>query len=93
MVYPGHFNGGSDSAYLKATTKIGKTFLYMLYNYTWQDHSRTAYDGQEINFVVKQPINEHLSVAVKCGAAYRDGRRNGEDTTATDSRLFMTYEF
>lgn len=93
MVYPGHFNGGSDSVYLKATTKIGKTGLYMLYNYTWQDHSRTAYDGQEINVVIKQPVGEHLSVAVKCGAGYRDGKRGGDDTAATDARLFLTYDF
>ncbi len=93
MVYPGHFNGGSESAYLKATTKIGKTSLYMLYNYTWQDHSRTAYDGQEINFVVKQPIGDNLSIAVKCGAGYRESSSGKADTAATDARLFVTYNF
>lgn len=93
MIYPGHFNGGSDSAYLKATTKIGKTSLYMLYNYTWQDHSRTAYDGQEINFVVKQPITDSLSVSVKAGAGYRDSKNATDDTVATDARLFVTYNF
>lgn len=93
MVYSGHFNGGSDSAYLKATTKIGKTSLYMLYNYTWQDHSRTAYDGQELNFVVKQPITDSLSVSVKAGAGYRDSKSAADDTVATDARLFVTYNF
>lgn len=93
MVYSSHFNGGSESAYLKATTKIGKTSLYMLYNCTWQDHSRTAYDGQELNFVVKQPITDSLSVSVKAGAGYRDSKSAADDTVATDARLFVTYNF
>lgn len=93
LIYSGPFNGGSDSAYLKATTKIGQTALYMLYSYTWQDHSKYAYDGQEINFVVKQPINDNLAVAVKVGAGYRDGTSGTENTTATDARLFVTYNF
>jgi hypothetical protein len=94
LIYSGPFNGGSDSAYLKATTKIGKTALYMLYSYTWQDHSNSsrAFDGQEVNFVVKQPINDNLSVAVKLGAGYQDW--DGiENRTATDARLFVTYNF
>ena len=93
LIYSGPFNGGSDSAYLKATTKIGKTALYMLYSYTWQEHRRYAYDGQEINFVVKQPINDNLSIAVKVGAGYRDGTAGTDNTTATDARLFVTYDF
>ncbi len=93
LIYSGPFNGGSDSAYLKATTKIGKTFLYMLYSYTWQEHSRYAFDGQELNFVVKQPINDHLSVAVKLGAGYQDWTNGTDNRTATDARLFVTYDF
>lgn len=94
LIYSGPFNGGSDSFYLKATTKIGKTFLYMLYAYTWQDHgsSARAFDGQEINVVVKQPIGEHLSVTVKLGAGWQDWD-NTADRTATDARLFVTYNF
>ena len=91
LIYSGPFNGGSDSAYLKATTTIGKTSLYMLYVYTWQDHSRYAYDGQEINFVVKQPITDNLSVAVKLGAGYQDWTAGKDNTVATDARLFVTY--
>jgi len=93
LIYSGPFNGGSDSAYLKATTKIGKTSLYMLYDYTWQEHSRYAYDGQELNFVVKQPINDNLSVAVKLGAGYQNRTDGKSNTTATDARLFVTYNF
>ena len=93
LIYGGHFNGGSDTAYFKATAKAGKNSLYMLYNYTWQDHGRTPFDGQEINFIISRPFGEHLSVAVKCGAGYRDGKRGTEDTVATDSRLFITYKF
>ncbi|MFA6173999.1 MAG: OprD family outer membrane porin [Kiritimatiellales bacterium] len=93
MIYSGQFNGGSDTAYLKAGAKIGKTGLYALYNYTWQDHSRTAYDGQELNFVVKQPITDNLSVSLKVGAGYRDSKSAADDTFATDTRLFVTYNF
>lgn len=93
LIYSGPFNGGSDSVYLKAVTKIGKTFLYMLYDYTWQDHSRNPYDGQEINFVVKQPINDRLSVTVKFGAGYQDRKDATDNRTATDTRLFVTYNF
>ncbi|MGE4489863.1 MAG: OprD family outer membrane porin [Kiritimatiellales bacterium] len=92
MVYAGHFNGGADSAYLKATTKVGKTFLYMLYNYTWQNDS-TMNEGQEINFVVKQPLFDNFSATFKYGAGYRDGSNGADDTVATDARLFLTYNF
>lgn len=92
LIYSAPFNGGSDSAYLKASTKVGKTFLYMLYCYTWQDHSRYAFDGQEINFVVKQPITDNLSVTVKLGAGYQDWDNTG-NRTAADARLFVTYNF
>jgi len=92
MIYSGIFNGGADTAYLKAVTKINKTVLYLLYNYTW--HDKTPYDGQELNIVVKQPVCDNLSVALKVGAGYRDGKNAATgDTTATDARLFVTYNF
>ena len=91
MIYSGQFNGGADTAYLKAVTKLGKTTLYGLYNYTWQ--SNGLFDkGQELNLVVKQQILDNLSVAVKGGIGYRD-MKNGGNTTATDARLFLTYTF
>jgi hypothetical protein len=93
MIYSGIFDGNSDTVYLKATAKVGKTSLYMLYDYTWHDHNTTAYDGQEINFVAKRPFGEHLSAAVKCGAGYREGAGGASDTLATDTRLFLTYTF
>lgn len=93
MIYSGQFNGESDTAYLKASTKIGKTGLYALYNYTWQEHSKNAYDGQELNIVIKQPINDRLSVSLKVGAGYRDRTDAKDDTFATDTRLFVTYNF
>ncbi len=90
MIYSTQFAGGSDTLYLKATGSVGETKLYALYNYTW--HNKLAYDGQEINFVVKQPICDKISVALKIGAGHRsvDG---GKNTTATDARLFVTYNF
>jgi len=87
MIYAGQFNGGSDTAYLKATTQLNKTKLYALYNYTWQN--KAAFDGQELNLVVKQPIIENLTTTLKLGLGYRDG----SNTTASDVRLFITYTF
>ena len=87
MIYSGQFNGGSDTAYLKATTKLNKTILYALYNYTWQN--KAAFDGQELNVVVKQPIIDNLTVAFKGGIGYRDG----PNTIASDVRLFITYAY
>lgn len=90
MIYGGQFAGDSDTAYLKAVTKLGSTVLYGLYTYTWND--ALTYDGQELNVVVKQPICDQLSVAVKLGFGYRD-LDGGGSTSATDSRLFITYKF
>lgn len=90
MIYAQQFNGGADTLYFKAVSKIGKTTLYGLYNYTWQD--KRDFDGQELNLVVKQQLVENLSVALKGGIGYRDAE-HGENTTATDARLFLTYAF
>jgi hypothetical protein len=91
MIYTGQFAGDSDTAYLKATTKVGKTKLYALYTYTWND--LLLYDGQELNGVVTQPICDRLSIALKVGAGYRDYDNGTENTFATDTRLFVTYNF
>jgi hypothetical protein len=91
MIYTGQFAGDSDTAYLKATTKIGKTKLYALYTYTWND--LLPYDGQELNGVVTQPICDRLTVALKVGAGYRDRKDGTDNTFATDTRLFVTYNF
>ncbi|MCC7300760.1 MAG: hypothetical protein IT583_06750, partial [Verrucomicrobia bacterium] len=94
MIYSGIFNGGADNYYLKATTKIGKTSLYALYNYTCQDVvTKGMKDGQELDFVVKQPITDRFTVALKVGAGYRDSKSAADDTVATDARLFVTYDF
>lgn len=85
------FNGGADTAYLKAVTKVGKTILYGLYNYTW--HSKESFDGQELNIVIKQPVAENLTIAFKGGIGYRDQKNGGPNTTDTDARLFLTYTF
>lgn len=90
MIYSGQFSGGAKTAYLKAVTKIDKTVLYALYNYTW--NSELPYDGQELNVVVKQPIGDRLTLALKVGAGYRT-MDSGNSTTATDTRLFVTYNF
>jgi hypothetical protein len=91
MIYPKMFNGGADTYYLKATTKIGKTALYALYNYT--THEVSKFDGQELNVVIKQPIGDRLSVSLKVGAGYLNYNDGTENTFATDTRLFVTYNF
>ena len=91
MIYGGIFNGGADTYYLKATTKIDKTILYALYSYT--ANTVLSYAGQELNVVVKQPITDRFSIALKVGAGYRDWDNGNENTVATDTRLFVTYDF
>lgn len=93
MIYPSMFAGGADTAYLKVSTKIHQTALYALYNYTWQDKPAYNYDGQELDLVVKQGLMDNLSVALKFGIGSRDAKNGGNDTTATDTRLFLTYLF
>ncbi len=95
MIYGSIFNGGADTYYLKATTKIDKTILYMLYTYTTHDRpiDKASYEGQELNVVVKQPITDKLTVCVKAGVGYRDGKGATDDTFASDTRLFVTYNF
>jgi hypothetical protein len=88
MIYSGQFAGDSDTLYFKATTKIRTTSLYALYNYTW--NSSLPYDGQELNLVIKQPITDQVTVALKSGLGYRSGPA---DTFASDTRLFVTYGF
>ena len=85
------FNGGAQTAYFKATTKVNKTVVYALYNYTWQD--KLEFDAQELNLVVKQPITDHLSASFKGAVGYRDGNSGRNNSTLTDARLFLTYEF
>ena len=91
MIYAQQYNEGADTAYLKAVSKVGKTVVYSLYNYTW--HQKLAYDGQEMNVVVKRPVTENLTLAVKGGLGYRDSKSASDDLLGTDIRLFATYKF
>ncbi|RUA12299.1 MAG: hypothetical protein DSY82_01665 [Flavobacteriia bacterium] len=93
MICTSQFAGGSDTAYIKATTKVGKTFLYALYNYTWHDSRDQKFDGQELNVIVKHPIVEHLTAGMKAGIGYRDEKSGNENVTFSDVRLFLTYTF
>jgi hypothetical protein len=93
IIYPSMFAGGADTVYLKVTTKIRQTALYALYNYTWQDKPSYNYDGQELDLVAKQTLLENLFVALKFGIGHRDGKHGANNTTATDTRLFLTYLF
>jgi hypothetical protein len=91
MIYAQQFNGGAETAYFKAVTRIRKTVLYALYNYTWHDNQQ--FDGQELNIVVKQSLMDNFSLALKGGIGHRDWDNGIDNTTATDVRLFATYTF
>ena len=93
IIYPSMFAGGADTAFLKVSTTIHHTALYALYNYTWQDKPANNYDGQELDLVAKQALIDNLSVAFKFGVGYRDAKNGGSNTSATDTRLFLTYAF
>lgn len=84
------FDGGARTAYIKATTKVGKVTLYGLYNYTW--HDKNPFDGQEANLVIKYPVTDNFSICFKGGVGYRDQKRMN-NTTSLDGRLFITYTF
>ena len=97
MIYAGQFNGGADTLYAKAVTKLQTgTVLYGLYNYTLLDESKSNMrQAQELNIVIKQPVPriDNLMVCFKGGIGTRDGIKGTDDTTATDARLFVTYTF
>lgn len=93
MIYSSMFSEGADTLYLKSVSTFGKTVFYTLYNYTWNDHAKTNFNGQELNLVLKRPVAENLTLAFKGGAAHRDGKVGRNDTTATDVRFFLTYSF
>ena len=98
MIYSQQFNGGTDTLYLKAVTKLEKTqtVLYGLYNFTRHDTGKSNQrHGQELNIVVKQPVPkfDNLAVAFKGGIGYRDGINGTPDTVGTDARVFVTYTF
>jgi hypothetical protein len=90
MIYTSQYNGGADTVYLKAVTRLKdtKTILYTMCNYTKLD-SGSVDSAVEADFIVKQPIGKNLTVAGKLGLGYRDG----PDTFATDTRIFLTYSF
>jgi hypothetical protein len=90
LISGGHWDGGANTYYVTAKTLLEqtKTSLYALASYT--DNGRTASlgNGYEINTVIKQPLMENLTVAVKGAIG------EAENTTkATDCRLFLTYTF
>lgn len=96
------FVGGSDSFYLKASTEIGKTSLYALYNYTRNNHRDIDFsNGQELDVAIKQPLNDHLSVTFKTDIGYSSPRESfyfpsskyDHHLFESNLRLFMTYEF
>jgi hypothetical protein len=98
MIYARQFNGGADTFYAKAVTKIEqtRTTLYALYNYTRLDKDKNNLrQAQELNLVIKQPVPkiDNLTVSFKGGIGTRDGVNGVSDTTATDARLFVTYAF
>ena len=100
MIFARHYEGGANTLYAKAVTKLEKTAttLYGLYNYTRHDTGKAGKSlrsGHELNFIAKQPIPkfDNLTVALKLGFGYRDGYNGAPDIFGTDTRLFVTYGF
>jgi len=91
MNYTQQFDGGSDTYYLKATTKVGKTKLIALYNYT--THDTASHEAQELDFIAKHSINDRLALAVKVGVGYRGNNTGADDALATDARFSLSYQF
>ena len=90
MIYTSQYNGGADTVYIKAVTRLKgtKTILYTLCNYTKLENGPVD-SAFEADFIVKQPIGKSLMLAGKLGLGYRDG----PNTFATDTRIFLTYSF
>ncbi len=90
IIYTCPFDGGANSLYLKATSKLGKTGIYILGIYTEQE--TLPFDAGELNLILKQPVNDQWALVCKSGVGYRDND-GGASTRATDFRLFVTYVF
>lgn len=90
LIRAGHWEGGANTYYLTAKTRLDKTktLLYALGSYTANNRDLSVGDGYEVNVVIKQPIIENLSIALK--GAIGEAERA---TKATDGRLFITYTF
>lgn len=94
MIYPGIFNGGAKSAYMRAVIKKpNQRLYYFLYTYTWHEASKSAINtAQEVDFVFKHPWNAVFSFNLKGGYGIRDNF-NGSKTDAVDLRFFLTHKF
>ncbi|MEA2013169.1 MAG: OprD family outer membrane porin [Verrucomicrobiota bacterium] len=93
MLLSKQWAAGADTYFVKATTKIDKTILYVLASYTDHDNTVLAYDAYEVNVIAKQLLTENLSACVKFGYGARSGKAGTRDSHATDTRLFITYNF
>jgi len=91
MIVAKPFEGGAETAFIKATTKVDKTSLYLLYNHTW--HRQLDYNAQELNMVVSHPFTDAFTASVKAGVGYQDGKEGMINKTFSDIRLLLTYSF
>ncbi|WP_372807538.1 hypothetical protein [Pontiella sp.] len=90
LISGGHWDAGANTYYVTAKTQLEntKTSLYALASYTDNGRTGSLGNGYEINTVIKQPLMDNLSLAVKGAIG------EAENTTkATDCRLFVTYTF
>ena len=91
--YTRQFDAGSDSFHLKGTYSIGSTSFYALYVMTChEDNTGGGATDQEINGVVKHNFGASFYAAAKIGYGVQDNR-DGRDSNANDSRLFLGYTF
>lgn len=90
IIYACPFDGGADTFYLKATSKLGHTGLYLLGMYS--RHDQQPFDAEEVNLVLKHPLGRRVDLACKVGLGYRENDQ-AANTTASDLRLFVTCVF
>lgn len=95
--WPRVFNAGANTAYVKATSKLGKLSLYGIYAMTMHDDTTGGgATDQEVDVVIGYPLADGLTTAIKAGYGDRNNdasKGGGADASTIDTRLFVTWTF
>jgi hypothetical protein len=92
------FQGGSRSAYLRATYAFGNTVLYGMYVLTDHDQDRGPVTGngaldQELDLALTHNFTNHLYLSLVAGYGFQNNHDGLENSSANDVRLFIGYAF
>ena len=71
------FDGGADTAYLKAMCRLESTKFYGLYAFT--RHRDLPFEGHEINLVISHDLNEQWNISLKLGYGLRHPDSGGTE--------------